>query len=254
VIERYEFKYLIEESLVPGIRAAAATTCVRDPHTGPDGTYLCASLYFDTPGYHLYRANARQAPDRFKARVRYYPGTDAPAFLEIKRRTLDVIRKSRAAVRWVDWCAVARGDGATLTRLPASEVPGAVMFADKLGRYGLSPTLLNLYEREPYLSIVDSYARLTIDRKIRAQAARGLSLEAAPGAWRPVDHPLRTSTSGCVAVLELKFERRPPRWMVDMVRHLELVRKSFSKYCYGLDAIGSLPAWRTPMATHGRFS
>jgi hypothetical protein len=48
MIERYEFKYLIDETMVPSIRAAALTACVPDPHVGRDGTYLCASLYFDT--------------------------------------------------------------------------------------------------------------------------------------------------------------------------------------------------------------
>jgi hypothetical protein len=42
-------------------------------------------------------------------------------------------------------------------------------------------------------------------------------------------------------VLEMKFERRPPRWMVALVQRLDLIRYSFSKYCYGVTAELTLP-------------
>jgi len=48
-----------------------------------------------------------------------------------------------------------------------------------------------------------------------------------------------------VCVLELKFERRPPAWMSQMVQRLGLVRYSFSKYCYGVTNELTLPEVRT---------
>jgi len=104
--------------------------------------------------------------------------------------------------------------------------------------------LLVEYEREAYISEVDSYARLTFDRKIAVQEQEELDLEAIPNRWRFVDHKAQTRTPEPVSVLELKFERRPPRWMVALVQRLDLIRYSFSKYCYGVTAELTLPEVR----------
>lgn len=263
MIERYEFKYLVEPSQIERIRSAARDTCVHDDHARQGGTYTIRSLYFDTPGRHLYRANGRQAPDRFKARVRCYPDTDAPVFLEIKRRTLDVIRKTRGAVSPEDWVGVVRRHPDAQARVQAAERSATNAFVVAAERYGLEPVLLVEYEREAYVSLLDRYGRLTLDRAVRAQRMERFDLEAESGRWRPVDHALQTSTQRCVTVLELKFERRPPRWMVDLVRHLDLIRESFSKYCYGLSAqagatLGPMRAvrawgpWEGPLRVGGR--
>ena len=109
IIERYEYKYLIPESLIGAIRAAVRTTSKIDRYAGPDGTYRIRSLYFDTDHYDLYWANEREQPDRFKLRARTYPGKESPVFLEVKRRVLDVIIKSRAAVPASSWRDVIAG-------------------------------------------------------------------------------------------------------------------------------------------------
>ncbi|HMY19776.1 MAG TPA: VTC domain-containing protein, partial [Polyangium sp.] len=48
IIERYEYKYLVPDSVVPAIRNAVKTTSKIDRYAGPDGTYRIRSLYFDT--------------------------------------------------------------------------------------------------------------------------------------------------------------------------------------------------------------
>jgi hypothetical protein len=97
------------------------------------------------------------------------------------------------------------------------------------------------YEREAFASVIDGYARVTLDRRVVCQPATRLDLDAWATSWRPVDHDARTSMGEPVFVLELKFERRPPRWMVDLVRRLDLVRRSFSKYCFSVEAQHLLP-------------
>ena len=47
-------------------------------------------------------------------------------------------------------------------------------------------------------------------------------------------------------VLELKFGATVPRWMQGIVRRFDLIRYSFSKYCYGLRAEWALPGHRVP--------
>ncbi|NUQ76323.1 MAG: polyphosphate polymerase domain-containing protein [Polyangiaceae bacterium] len=248
-MERYEYKYLIPERLVPAIRAAARTTCRLDEHAKAGGSYAIRSLYLDTDRYHLYWANEREQRDRFKARIRTYPGKPAPVFFEIKRRVGDVIVKTRAAVPepvWVQGLA----DPSSIS-LPPHAKKGLERFYMLAQTYHLKPRVLVEYDREAYVSVVDNYARLTFDRRIVCQAKDAFDLTASPSRWRAVDHPAKTQTPEPVCVLELKFERVPPRWMVDLVKRLELVRLSFSKYCYSVDALLLLPMSRAPRFAGG---
>jgi len=248
IIERYEYKYLVPERLVRAIRSAARTTSRIDKYAGPDGTYRIRSLYFDTPCFDLYLANEREQADRFKLRARVYPGKPSPVFLEVKRRVLDVIIKTRAAVPADRWRDVLAGHEAALSGLSSSTRSSALRFLAPYHRHHIRPVLLVEYEREAYISDVDSYARLTLDRKIAVQSREELDLEANPGQWRPIDHVAQTRTAEPVSVLELKFERRPPAWMSALVKNLDLVRFSFSKYCYGVFAELTLPGERAPRA------
>lgn len=245
IIERYEFKYLVPERLVPEIRAAVRTTSKLDKYAGPDGTYLIRSLYFDTDRFDLYWANDREQADRYKMRARVYPGKTAPVFLEVKRRVMDVIVKTRAAVPMDRWRDVLAGRSEALEALSPGTREGALNFIKRVHRHHLRPVMLVEYEREPYVSEFDTYARLTFDRKIIIQPKEELDFEANPRRWRAVDHTVQTRTREPVCVLELKFERRPPSWMVSFVKRLDLVRYSFSKYCYGVTAELTLPQARS---------
>jgi hypothetical protein len=247
IIERYEFKYLVPERVVPLVRRVAESTSRIDRYAGPGGTYRIRSLYFDTPALDLFRANAREQADRYKLRARVYPGKESPVFLEVKRRVYDVIVKSRAAVPLASWRAILAGDEAALGALSASARAKAMAFVTRLHRHHIGPMLLVDYDREAYVSEIDAYARLTFDRRIVVQPHEELSFDDDPLAWRAVDHVARTRTAAPICVLELKFERRPPRWMVDMVRRLELARSSFSKYCYGMGGELSLPEERVAL-------
>lgn len=242
LIERYEYKYLIPERLVKPIRQTAQTFCTPDEHADADGSYTIRSLYFDTDRFQLYWANEREQADRFKLRVRTYPGKKAPVFLEVKRRVYDVILKTRSAVPADKWRGIVEGT------LPPSAAYGgkagkraAEFFVIKVMRHHIRPKMLVEYDREAYESTIDDYARLTFDRRVRCQSMHELSLEADPKRWRPIDNPAKTMTIEPICVLELKFENVPPSWMVKMVRRLDLMRFSFSKYCYSVDAQLLLP-------------
>lgn len=243
-IERYEIKYLLPERLVPRVRAAIAPYCVLDKYAGENRMYTIRSLYLDTPNYDLFWANEREQRDRFKARIRNYPGKVSPVFFEVKRRIGDVIVKSRAAVPADHWRELLQNYalGAPISN------PHLARFIDVYNRYHLEPKVLIEYDREPYESRFDHYARVTFDRRIVCQEQRLLSLEANPRRWRAADQRTQTWTTEPVCVLELKFEHRPPRWMSDMIRNLELTRMSFSKYCYGLVSEHLLPSVRSAMA------
>jgi SPX domain protein involved in polyphosphate accumulation len=246
IIERYELKYLVPERLVPAIREAALATSRIDKYAGANGTYRIRSLYFDTLRYDLYSANEREQADRFKMRARIYPGATTHVFLEVKRRVLDVIIKSRAAIPRELWRDVLDARSAALEALPPQVRNRAMQFLGRYHRHHLRPVLMVEYEREPYVSEIDSYGRLTFDRNIVVQEQPELSLGVDPRRWRPIDHRVQTETNETVCVLELKFERRPPTWMSALVRRLDLVRYSFSKYAHGVASELTLPELRTP--------
>jgi len=242
IIERYEHKFLVPERLVPEIRSFALSTSVLDKFANAGGSYAIRSLYFDTPSLDLYMANDREQGRRFKLRVRMYPGATSPYFLELKERLFDVIVKTRAPVPRDQWRQALDCDEATLAALPSRSRAAVLAVASKVHTHHLEPVLLVQYEREAYVSEVDSYARLTFDRRICAQERTELDFEVDDRRWRPIDHVVQTKTAEPATVLELKFERRPPAWMHTMVRRLDLVRYSFSKYCYGLRNELTLPS------------
>lgn len=247
IIERYEHKFLVPERIVPEIRSFALSTSRIDQYAGSNGTYAIRSLYFDTASRDLYKANDREQGRRFKVRARMYPNATSPYFLEVKRRVLDVIVKTRAAVPASSWREAIDCDSSTLDALPDRSRNAVLAFASKVHAHHLEPALLVEYDREAYVSEVDSYARLTFDRNIRVQEKTIIDFDADDRRWRSIDHVAQTQTSEPVAVLELKFERKPPAWMHALVQRLDLVRSSFSKYCYGIRNELTLPDFdRTP--------
>lgn len=226
---RREYKYLIDEALAARARRMLAGACEPDAHA-PGGRYLCDTLYLDSLGLELYRATAQNARVRHKLRVRAYPESPgAPVFLEVKRRVDDVIVKSRARLAADAWAALLEtGD----LGLAAPDQRGdAERFLARYHARALVPQVLVRYAREPYSSVLDDYARVTFDREIAMQPCSALSLAADPR-WIPID-----AGAPSPVVLELKFAGRAPRWMVRLVRALELPRLSFSKYARAIESM-----------------
>lgn len=226
---RREYKYLIDERLAARVRRAIAGACEPDAHA-PGGRYVCDTLYLDTLGLELYRATIENARVRYKLRIRTYPGAPgAPVFLEVKRRVGDAIVKARARVAASAWAELLEtGD---LARAAPAPLADAEHFLARYHARALVPQVLVRYEREPYASAVDDYARVTFDRQIATQPSSELSLAAGPH-WIPID-----AGAPSPVVLELKFSGRAPRWMVQLVRALELPRLSFSKYARAIETL-----------------
>ncbi len=224
---RYELKYLISERVAAQVRAGLSPFCELDAHSAraPDRQYVIRSLYLDTPGHRLYRASREGLASRFKVRIRQYAAA-GPTFLEIKSKAGAVVRKTRASVG---------GDflphvvGPLLPDAP----PNERAFRARVDGLGLAPALLVRYEREAWASVVDRYARVTFDRRIACQPARGYDLGGDAGAWLPLDD--RDTMGAGAVLLELKSALDVPRWMASLAERLELRRTGFSKYCNGLE-------------------
>lgn len=235
IFERLEFKYLVSESDAERVRRAIAPYCRPDKHNGLAGLgYPITSLYFDTPSLLFHRAKLRGDADRMKLRARVYDDT-GPVHLEIKRKCVDVVHKTRVGVARDNWERAIAGYGVPLKDTPQQR-SHLEAYAHLSAQAGVDPTLLVRYEREAYASDVDNYARVTFDRNILATECREMRLDAPnTSTWQRLDGPSLERLES-FALLELKAELLIPYWMVALVRELSLERSGFSKYSRGIVA------------------
>jgi hypothetical protein len=250
--ERLELKYLVDEFTADRVRRDIEPFCRSDVHNRePSGTgssdgrgYGISSLYLDSPGLALFWAKERGDPERLKLRVRTYRGSPI-AVLELKRKISDVISKTRARVARAQVAPIAGG------RLPEPSNPEVDRFLNDFAltsmKIGAQPTLNVRYDREAYSSDVDTYARVTFDRNIRAQRTHEWALSTRSNGWLSFDDHRRLDQRERTVVLELKCQSFVPWWITNLIRTHALKQQSFSKYGIGvyltglMNGEGSLP-------------
>lgn len=223
---RYEWKYFVPASLLPSIRAMSRPFVRPDrfARTQPGNRYPIVSLYLDGDGYELYRTTVEGHLNRFKLRVRAYDDDPSSSvFLEVKKRSNVVVRKTRARVTRAEAEDILRGGVA-----PRTAGDGASEFAVRLEEVGAKPVVRVRYMREAYESAHGDPVRLTIDTDVEHQVTttNNLALDA-HREWE------RTPTEG--AVIELKFSDRCPSWATRLIDQLEINRESIPKYVLSLD-------------------
>ena len=230
--DRYEFKYLIPEWQVDVVRRAIEPFCVLDPNSAktPSHTYAIQSLYLDTANRDLYRISRERRARRWKARIRHYDGSET-VFLEIKNKDHDMVKKPRARIPVAGWVERVHG------RLHPDASPAERLFCQRVERYYLVPTLMVRYQREAWLSVVDSYARVTFDRHVVCQPWTDWSLDADPRNWVALDGERSMLGVPQGVVLELKCLSAVPRWLSNVTRTAGLSKTRYSKYCKGVERL-----------------
>lgn len=248
IIERREFKYLVDAATAAELRAAIRPFCELDPWAAknPRGRYTIESVYFDTASLRLFWANDAEQVDRVKVRVRgYAEAPAAPVFFEVKRRVNDVILKTRGKVPRDAW--------QELVSLPETSIDPRITGKDRraVERFlaisrsmHLQPLTVVRYEREPYFSLIDDYARVTFDTAIRAQSTTLPTFDLPTRGWRALDDAVTQKTLASLIVVELKFTTYVPLWLVRIVGKIGLVRRSFSKYGTSIRAFYEQPSLR----------
>lgn len=245
MFERYEIKYLIPYRLVDPISEYVKAYCDMDYYSqiSPDSFYTINSLYFDSPVQSFYHNSDGVNPKRFNMRIRSY-GDDPkpPYFFEVKEKTADFVKKSRAKVKTADIESVFHG-----TYKPAdvdkSSIKNLEKFLSYAQLYNVQPQVLTQYRRRAFLSNCEDYVRITFDVDLRCKEEHTFNL------W-PKDREMINYDSSLIfddgnsteslAILELKCESRVPLWYLDLIRVFELERGSFSKYCNSLERVTRL--------------
>jgi hypothetical protein len=250
---RHELKYVVEEARAVAIREFLRAYLRPSIYNraGPQSGEPVISLYLDSPDLALYRQSAGGLKNRVKLRIRFYDADwGHPAYLEVKRRVGDMILKERAMVSRESVRRMLSGGPQTVSGgvpnpgywpdrtdlLNGSDQGGAQQFFFHLcGAVGARGMVYVSYLREAWESDRQGLVRVTLDRHIRGTLYDGTARLAIPARGSRPELPYFPRDG---VVLELKFSHGSPRWLPHLLQGFDLVRRSVSKYCACVEAVG----------------
>jgi hypothetical protein len=231
---RFEFKYVLDRSRREEVEAELQHFVELDPYVAgrPGHTYFVRSLYFDDQAHSAFHDKVDGMLTRSKFRIRTYGhrlDDPAPWFLEIKGRHNNLVFKHRTPLAGE---FDKRANGYELSRvLLRHATPGTVLeqFEFELYRRQIGPIVLVDYLRRPYLSKFDPEFRLTFDTGLCAVATDAMFSDTAA-----MPFPMLRGFT----VMEVKFRRTVPAWFHRILQAFDLRRRSISKVCAGMQALG----------------
>jgi hypothetical protein len=233
---RHEYKYLVPNYLIDDIRSAISPFLDVDAYAAEtDGVYTVRSIYLDSADLTCYWEKEAGIKDRKKLRVRGYNRLEADEkiFLEIKRKTNNLISKNRALMRYADLEEFfGFGDPDGIVRDTPRDRSDARKFCYHLRRQSMVPIETVIYEREPYVCRFDSSLRVTLDCNLRS-----VSFPSLDGLFDEEDVVPALPDH---FILEVKFDanRGFPRWITPFLARFDLKKQALSKYCICLDTHG----------------
>ena len=214
VMNRYEMKYILSPEQTAFVKEGLEGRMKLDKY----GLTSIASLYYDTPDYRLIRASIEKPAYKEKIRLRSYgiATENSPVFLELKRKTEQIVYKRRTCSTIPQVDAFFAGDeGICEDGQIAKEI---AYFRDYYG--DLEPACLIIYDRTAYYE-EGGDLRLTIDHNPR---------------YRVNNLDLTTSMEGTplldegYTVLEIKVQAAMPMWLSHLLAEGRIYKGSFSKY------------------------
>jgi hypothetical protein len=226
VAQRFEAKFIISECQAQEIREYM-TPYVKADENGQE--YAVTSLYLDTPDLAMYKSSEAGEKNRYKLRIRTYTDDGSgPVFLEIKRRTNQIISKTRAAVHYDAVDKILHGGALDPDMLlkpgDPSHMDGLEKFRDAAEIMGATPKVVVKYMREAYMSNLEEPLRITFDRALTCVPSEVFK----PADWAAChnwydQYPPPT-------ILEIKFTDTYPAWVGQLIRRFGLLLNSFAKY------------------------
>lgn len=237
-ISRHELKFLVDPDTAERVREDVTRICALDRHAN-GGRYLVNTLYLDTPEMRFYGDVRFGRARRVKPRVRWYGVSPGPRiWLEVKAREASVNMKRRNPVPTSMW------PGILSPALHAAPTGMMTPFEALVAKSAARPVLHVRYEREPWISGLDDYARVTFDRALRVRSA--LSSPELPRddfGFTYVAWETQVGEPEAGVLIEMKSALQIPRWMGALIRRHGLEQRGFSKYGNGIDALTAAGAW-----------
>ena len=237
-IRRYELKYTINENLASEIRDYIKNICSLDKHVPPgEKGYIVNNLYFDTADLRFYHDTRFRKLTRYKPRARFY-GEKATDFIwpEIKFRNSSVIWKRRYNIPIARWPELFSPNEITQN---SSTIKNQLdTFDDVIYWHNAQPVLHVRYHREPYVTELESYGRVTFDRRLCCRSTKGsIELDYDERDMLFYDDPISAKNEDSPVILEIKVETLVPVWAIELIHTFNLMQRAFSKYCYGIDCM-----------------
>ena len=229
---RQELKFVVHHSVKTLVLERWKRYLRNAPFTNRHAVTPILSQYYDSPDLGFYREKLDGVALRNKLRLRVYDMTfrqGAVAFLEIKHRDNDKVRKFRYKIddfhpnhldlpRWLPDCK-------------ALEPAFHILYE----RCRLRPTAQVYYQREAYEGAVESDVRVTFDTNLIGLFA-GEQLTS-----RILKDPSRLLMPETLAILEVKATHEIPNWLQEGVLAAELQATTIPKYITAVEMLG-LPA------------
>lgn len=231
---RSELKFLIHHSVRSILLERWRRYLVQAPHTNEHAVGPILSQYYDSPTLEFYYEKLAGVGLRNKVRLRAY-GTEMkqgrPAFLEIKHRNNDRVRKYRYRFsefndRYLDPSHWTIDD-------PVMESA----FLDLRERYRLRRSAQVFYQREAYEGAVETDVRVTFDTCVFGLHP---GERVTPDLLRDRSRSLLPDT---LVILEVKTTHGIPRWVHEGVLAVELQQQTIPKYVTAVERLG-LPELR----------
>lgn len=224
---RFEMKYLVSEAKAEALIQYLKPLLTQDAYSEKqsDGFYPISSLYLDSDDLKLCRESLDGKKNRFKLRVRTYAdASEAPIFLEIKRRMNAVILKNRSRSQRQEVAALLNHviDGPT----GGCDDSTKRQFYFYLRSIFAKPKVLIRYWRKAYMAGPGHQVRLTFDRDLSFKPMAQPKVELNGAGWYRVPLPGQ--------IMEIKFNCAYPAWITEAVRRFGLQTQSVSKYTLGL--------------------
>jgi len=221
--QRYENKYLLNESAFHNLTARLTRYMEPDQNCSDDRSYNIYNLYYDTENDDIIRRSLTKPYYKEKLRLRSYRVPQSYSdlvFLELKKKIGGVVCKRRAEM--------------TLSEayhfIAAGKAPSA---ADYLNRQVISeieyflycnqvrPKVAINYERMAFLGRDDRGFRITFDTNIKTRR-HNLGLEKGPGG--------RNLLFDRQYLMEIKISGAIPLWLSQALSENEVYSTSYSKY------------------------
>lgn len=216
--QRQEFKFMLPNSLVD-ILVPELLSFMRYDNFSQEGPYGIHSIYFDTYDWQAFYAKMDGDLHRQKFRIRSYvahPGEEENVFLEIKEKYNSTVYKRRYPVLLKDARRVADGESLGIKSRVLDQWRYSII------RDRIKPKLLNSYSRRAFMSDQYPGLRITIDQNLEYSLVNDIDFTQA-------EHKAYWSQGK--SVIEVKFDKHVPRFVIDILRRHNLAQGPVSKYC-----------------------
>lgn len=216
---RIEKKFIVTEQQKNKIIEMIAPYMTLDFYCVGNKTYQIQNIYFDTENNSLISHSLEKPNFKQKMRARKYTGTNTN-FLEIKKKSQGVVGKRRIAL-----------DSSQLQDfIENKQLPIKNNYIDNqierefqyfLSIYDVKPKVFISYDRLGFFNKDDKELRITFDKNIKARTY-DLKFDC--------QSPCFSLLKEGFCIMEIKYNRNYPLWLVKILSSLQIKPGSFSKY------------------------